>query len=564
MNAEQRQLDALDVSLVEELVCAQAAEVLGHPVSASDNFFSLGGDSVRAGRLVMRLTKALHGRGINDMQDVFEAVDFADLSARIYGRLADATSAPAPEPSLPREQAKPLQPQVDDKGRRQIPLTYSQHRRLQRDADSVGQRIAHHVSRSFHVVGPLDLASLEAACHKLVERHEALRSVFDVDLRNGEHRGYRLSAGDIDCDRLFRVRQVPVGACVEEQVQAEQGVLFDLPTEVKLRVLVLCTGENTATVVVTAEHLVCDGDSFTNLVRDLSALYNSRVGASGDAVALPDIEPRCWAEEESRWHQAMLEDRLTHWRSRLDPLEALPEVRLSGMRDPEVRPTSAAQCHGHLTAGTLDRLRKTCAAESTTLFCGFVAALGLAVLADAGHSVAGMVSPTSGRPEGWQHDVDWFATSVINRFRINTELPVRDVLRSAKQSMAAGLTHSVPLPLLLQHLQLNRDLVQKWRPWLYLALDTSDSSPMRLHGAHVEPVAADVQLALRAGLTIRVEMHPDSGATVLFQYEQEVWPAARAKEFMGTFTRMVSLVSENPADTDVATLLRTYQSASHP
>lgn len=176
----------------------------------------------------------------------------------------------------------------------------------------------------------------------------------------------------------------------------------------------------------------------------------------------------------------------------------------------------------------------------------------------------GLVSPTSGRPPGWEDEVDWFATSVIHRFRVNTQLNVADVLDSAKQSVASGIANAVPLPLLLEHLQFNRDLEQRWRPWLYLAVDAEDATPLPLYGVEVESPVADARLALRAGLAVRVEMRRAAGqdldAAVQFQYEQEVWPVERAEAFMRTFTDMVALVAENPPDTDVATLLRTRRS----
>ncbi|TXG92199.1 hypothetical protein DW322_21060 [Rhodococcus rhodnii] len=112
---------------------------------------------------------------------------------------------------------------------------------------------------------------------------------------------------------------------------------------------------------------------------------------------------------------------------------------------------------------------------------------------------------------------------------------------------------------MLEHLQFNRDLMQRWRPWLYLAIDSEDENPLPLHGADVTS-PADAQLALRAGLTIRIEMRreadQDLDAAVHFQYEREVWYAVRAEAFMETLLDMVALVAENPSDIDVATLLR--------
>jgi acyl carrier protein len=582
VHTETQRTSALDASPVENLVCRQAAAVLGHQqVDTSDNFFNLGGDSVQAGRLVMRLAKALPVDAAVDLQDVFGAADFRDLAQQISARLGSSASpgqapgvpanvsacGPAGALSGPAQEAHqstgtPSAPGAGD-GRRPVPLSYGQLRRLQRDAESPGGRAAHHVSRVFRIRGPLDLKALEAACHALVERHESLRTVFDLDV-HGKHRAHRLDPRHLDLSRLFSVRRPPSTSVAEEQATAERAALFDLAAEAKIRVLVLL-GDDVTTLVVTAEHLVCDGDSFAVLLRDLAALYEAQLGAGRSDPALPELlTPRCWAEEEGTLHHAALERRLAHWRTRLDPLEALPEVRLTGMCDPATWPTTAGHVHGILPAAVLRRLRETCAARSATLFSGLVAAMALAVLDDSGHTVPGIVSPTSGRPPGWEDEVDWFATSVIHRFRVNTQLNVADVLDSAKQSVASGIANAVPLPLLLEHLQFNRDLEQRWRPWLYLAVDAEDATPLPLYGVEVESPVADARLALRAGLTVRVEMRRAAGqdldAAVQFQYEQEVWPVERAEAFMRTFTGMVALVAENPPDTDVATLLRTRRS----
>ncbi|MEU5951490.1 condensation domain-containing protein [Streptomyces sp. NPDC047525] len=563
MNTHQPAPGPPDGRSVLDAVCTEAAAVLGQsPVSASDNFFALGGDSLRAGRLVLRLLKVVPGAHRIELQDIFDAADFSELATQIEAGIGSDTSAAPSTHATPGAAHLVVEPDVAEPGAGPwaVPLSYGQLRRLQRDADSVGERIPHHVSRSFDIQGPLDLVGLEAACQELVQRHGALRTGFDLDLQHGRHQAQRLDGHRLDTSRLFQARRIPSCETVGDEVDSEQKALFDLPTEVKLRVLVLLTGKNESTIVITAEHLVCDGHSFAILLSDLAALYNARTQKLPPGAALPQLPLRCWAEEEKSQQLAALEQRLAHWRTRLDPLEALPEVRLTGMRDPDVWPTTAAQLRSSLPAATVQRLRETCASQSATLFSGFVTALGLAVLDDTGQTVPGMVSPTSGRPAGWEDEVDWFASSVINRFRINTQLSLGDALSSAKQSVASGLTHAVPLPLLLKHLQFNRDIVQRWRPWLYLALETDDGAPFPLQGVTVEPAVAEVQLALRAGLTVRVDIHQpeyqDAGATVLFQYEREVWPAERAENFMATFVRMVALVAQNPSDPNVAGLLR--------
>jgi thioesterase domain-containing protein/non-ribosomal peptide synthetase component F len=141
-----------------ETAVAQAfAEVLGlDRCGASSHFFELGGHSL----LAATLTSRLRSLGVKlPLRAVFDAPTVEALARRIDLSLHDSSAA---EPIFAGPRPDPL------------PLSLPQERlwfldRLQRDA-------TYNIPVAFGLRGALDTPALEAALHRIVERHEVLRS----------------------------------------------------------------------------------------------------------------------------------------------------------------------------------------------------------------------------------------------------------------------------------------------------------------------------------------------------------------------------------------------------
>ncbi|KOU18270.1 hypothetical protein ADK52_30750 [Streptomyces sp. WM6372] len=68
---------------VLELVLAAASEVFAHPARAEDDFFALGGDSIAAVELSVRLEEALDVPVETEL--ILDSPDFAALAAALAG-----------------------------------------------------------------------------------------------------------------------------------------------------------------------------------------------------------------------------------------------------------------------------------------------------------------------------------------------------------------------------------------------------------------------------------------------------------------------------------------------
>ena len=147
------------------------ADVLGaERVGIEDNFFELGGHSLLAAKLVSRVRVAL-GKEVS-IRELFESPTVAELAERLREeRLNEERLAQHRRPLL-----KAGMDRQEQAGAR-LPLSYAQQR-LWFLYQMEGAGAAYNIPLALRLEGELDVRVLEQALSDVVERHEALRTVF--------------------------------------------------------------------------------------------------------------------------------------------------------------------------------------------------------------------------------------------------------------------------------------------------------------------------------------------------------------------------------------------------
>ncbi|HEX8432185.1 MAG TPA: amino acid adenylation domain-containing protein, partial [Longimicrobium sp.] len=245
-----------------------------------DNFFDLGGHSLMAVQVATRVRQALgvevtHG-------ELFETPVLADLARR----LEQAARAEMPE-IVPVDRSQPL-------------VTSFAQQRLWLMEQFMASGSAYHVPMRLRFTGTLDRDALRATLDRIMERHEAVRTVFTSSdgmplqvIQPAE--GMPLLEHD--------VRAAPdPEAAVRELVTEELRAPFDLERDPLMRGRLIQVADDEHVLLLTLHHIVSDGWSLGVVTNELGALYNAFV--RGEPDPLPEL-PLQYADY-SAWHRKLV------------------------------------------------------------------------------------------------------------------------------------------------------------------------------------------------------------------------------------------------------------------
>ena len=149
-----------------------------------------------------------------------------------------------------------------------IPLSYAQRRLW--FLSMMEQRPTYNVPLALRLRGPLRPDVLETALADVLERHEALRTVFPAV--DGEP--WQQVVDDAQPAIVAAtVTEAELPAALTEAAR----YVFDLTAELPIRPYLFRTAADDHTLVLVMHHIATDGGSMGPLVRDLAAAYEARL-----------------------------------------------------------------------------------------------------------------------------------------------------------------------------------------------------------------------------------------------------------------------------------------------
>ncbi len=515
----------------EEQLAALWTQVLRvQRVGIHDNFFELGGHSLLATQVISRLRAAF---GVElPLRALFEAPTVAALTRRIDAAVHARTV-----------QTPPLVP-VPHTGER--PVSFAQQRLWFIDQLQPGGS-AYNIPTALRLRGPLDVMAMEQAFTSLVERHESLRTTFDV--RDGE------PVQVIHALPHFPLPVVDLSTLPPEECEAEARRLatheaqrpFDLARGPVFRALLLRLGEQDHVLIGTMHHIVSDGWSMGVLVRELTALYAAH--ATGQEARLPALPMQYadFAAWQRSWLQGeALERQLGYWRQQLSG--AVPVLEL-----PTGKPRPALQSHRGawqpvlLPASVTEALLALCQHEGTTPFMVLLAIWQVLLSRYSGQDDISVGSPIAGRTRAETEGlIGFFANTLVLRTHVRPEATFRELLAQVRATTLGAYEHQdVPFEKLVEELRPQRSLSHSPLFQVMLAFQNAPTSSMELKGGaeggtplNVESFESGMQ-ATKFDLTLSLSQRPDGlGGTLSYRtdlFEQST--ILRMVEHLGTLMK---------------------------
>ncbi|MEM6457598.1 MAG: condensation domain-containing protein, partial [Acidobacteriota bacterium] len=548
-------------------------EVLDAPrVGVDDDFFALGGHSLKATQVISRLRQVL------DLQlpvrALFEHPTIAALAAAVDAIRAAGRRAPGGDLDLRPWVSEPVDPSLDP---RALPQSFAQERMWfldQLEPDSS----AYILASALRLDGPLDDAAFGAAVDDLVERHSVLRTTFVADAAGRPIQ--RIEAAPRGLMRRIDLRHLDPAArdrTLDRLARDHALHRFDLARGPLLRVTLVQLEAASHAALVALHHIAADGWSIGVFVRELGALYAARRrGAPSPLPPLPLQVADVAVAQRRAFTGAVLDGHLAYWRERLTPLA--DPLALPTDRPRPTLPTYRGATHvTHLDRDDLARLHRFARRRGSTLFMTLLAAWATLLHRLGGQRTLVIGTPTAGRGQvELEGLIGCFLNTLALRVDVDPSMPFGDLLEAVRNEALRAYDHQdLPFERLVEELQPERNFNHMPLFQNLLVVQNAPVERLALPEVTLEmvPIAgrtAKFDLTLTASERSFIDGDPAAGADpsardgleLALSYKTDLFDATTIRRLSGLLRRLLTAIVAQP-ETAVGALPLLDRAARH-
>ncbi|GID90748.1 non-ribosomal peptide synthetase [Amorphoplanes digitatis] len=505
---------------LERDIARTMAEVLGvEQVGVDADFFSLGGHSLVAIRLVLRLRRMF---GIEmSVGDFFARPTVEGLA----GWIDEATAAGDPSAirAVPRD--------------RTLPLSFGQQRLWFLDQLTPGSA-EYLIPLAVRARGPLDADALRRAFDEVVARHEVLRTRYVH--RDGEPVQVIDAPGPAAFEEVDLAGVPDAEAAGLELLDRASSRPFDLAREHPLRVTLIRVAADDHLLLMSLHHIAFDAWSMGVFLRDLDAALR---GSPGPAAAIQYADFAAWQHEHGTGQD--IARQLDHWRGRLDgltPVELLTDRPRGAQRDPggDYVRVDVPEPLGRALVALAGR-------HDATPFMLLLAGFQVLLARYTGRTDIAVGTPVAGRTRPETEDLlGFFTNTLVMRTDLAGDPGFAELLSRVRAMALDAFAHQdVPFEHLVDALQPDRDLSRN--PLFQIMFDVQhlDRFPATLGGAAIEPLRSGTPVA-KFDLTLTVQQRAGDRLRCVFEYATELFDRTTVERLAGHYLRLLDGIVADP------------------
>lgn len=397
--------------------------------------------------------------------------------------------------------------------------------------------------------GRLHLPALRTAVDRLVERHEALRTVFPGTseplqmVRPPRPGGLKLLTlgGKDRAECRDRAREL---------ARQEVATPFDLAAGPLFRVLLITVADDEHLLVLNMHHIVTDGWSFDVLARDLAEFYSA--AAERREAVLPGLRVNyrsfsAW--QLGRQDPAGLDGQLAYWRGALEDVAPVLDLPTDRPRPPRQSYRGAAVT-GHIAPETAAGVRALAAARGTTVFATLLATFQVLLHRYTGQPKFAVGTLLHGRGHAEPGELD----DVVGLFASTAALPADlgdrprfdAFLARTRLNVIEAIAHQdVPFDRVVEELAPPRDLSRNpLFQTLYQHLEPGEK-PWTLTGLTVEPTHLGTATS-KVDLGLFTTDRGAQGMRVDLVFATDLFDTSTARRILDHFLHLVGSVVADP------------------
>ena len=410
---------------------------------------------------------------------------------------------------------------------------------------------AYNLSAAYHVRGELALEALRQSLQQLVNRHSALRTQFF-------HEGKQLLQRVLPQNNYLLGMKDLMGLPENKQQQKLKKMLteecqyrFDLEKGSLFRVQIICLSPTHHVLQFNIHHIVADGWSVDQLLRELSLDYEA-LSPGGSKITLNSAEqppPPLQYIDYQHWLQRGSADlppnQLAYWRQQLS---AAPTLALRTDFPRSAEPTGdGAHYLFSLTPQLSDRLNKVCGRYNVTLYHLLLATMSLLLSRYSRQDDICIGTPVANRRHRDQAEMTGaFVNTLVMRTDLSGELSFAELLQQVKQTVQEGHRHQeLPFDQLVSELALGGDL--RYSPLFQVMLVLQPfvlEEALSLGKLAIESIVLESGKAkFDLGFEFRMQQGQLQGVV---EYRTDLFAEETVHRMVGHFKELLTQITETP------------------
>ncbi|ASS74674.1 hypothetical protein CIG75_06610 [Tumebacillus algifaecis] len=374
--------------------------------------------------------------------------------------------------------------------------------------------------------GPLDVDLLRDTLQEISERHEILRTSFAT--QDGE------TVQVVNSKQAVTMHVLPVQPSdVGRLAMAEAQRSFSLTEGPLLRTVLLQTGEEKHTLLLTLHHIVFDGWSMGVLLRELSALYEAFAKGEPSPLGVLPLQYGDYAEWQQEWLKgAGYQQQINYWKETLAGAPVVLDLPVDRPR-PLLKTDRGGNVAFSLSNELAKRLKAWSQQEDVTLFMTLFAAFSVLLSRYSGQEDLLIGAPFAGRSQRETEGLlGFFVNTLVLRANLTGDPTFSELVRRVKETTTGAMSNQdLPFDKLVEELQPMRDASRS--PLFQVMFNFLDSPHEELHFGGLTLTHSEVlNGTAKFDLTLYVEDGAD-GIKGNFEYNLDLFEAATVERMAG-------------------------------
>jgi amino acid adenylation domain-containing protein/non-ribosomal peptide synthase protein (TIGR01720 family) len=393
--------------------------------------------------------------------------------------------------------------------------------------------------------GNLHVAALEQSLNEIIQRHEVLRTTFELT----EDKTVQVIAPNLTLTiPAIDLRQL---AEAEQQLEIQRLSIqqsqepFDLVRGPLLRWMLLQISDQVHVLLFSIHHTIFDGWSIGLLIHELSALYQEFTTGKPASLSELPIQYADFAVWQRQHLQEKLESQVCYWKGQLKnypPLLQLPTDRSR----PPVQSYRGARLSFLLPKSLTQVIEAIAHKSEATLFMTLLAAFKILLYRYTGQEDIIVGSPVANRTLA---EVEKLIGCFINTLVFRTDCsgnPTFEELlsRVRKLTIAAYANQDVPFEKLVEELQVERNVNYNPIFQVSFALQNTPKVKFELPELTITPFEVEHTNAL---FDLHLDMtETDSGLEGFWEYNTDLFERATIERLSSHFQTLLTAIADNP------------------